>query len=72
MKITNVEKKKIDQLVEEFSENIDENEMIHNGHRNVGNSCVIYIGISSAYFNFHWYFQKDIARVKFNNNLLNI
>ena len=46
--------------------------MIHNGHRNVGNSCVIYIGISSAYFNFHWYFQKDIARVKFNNNLLNI
>ena len=65
-------KKLIDQLVEECSENIDENEMIHNGYRNVGNSCVIYIGISSAYFNFHWYFQKDIARVKFNNNLLNI
>ena len=63
--------KLFDKLVEEWSENIDENEMIYNGtlnnYRNVCNSCTIYIllfvtafliiiSISSAYIYFHWYF----------------
>ena len=64
-------KKLFDKLVEEYSENIDESEMIYNGtlnnYRNVCNSCTIYIllfvtaflviiSISSAYIYFHWYF----------------
>ena len=63
--------KLFDKLVEEWSENIDESEMIYNGtlnnYRNVCNSCTIYIllfvtaflviiSISSAYIYFHWYF----------------
>ena len=72
-------KKLIDRFVEEFSENIDKNEMIHNDYGNVCNSCTIYIvlfaiafsiiiGISSAYFYFHWYLKKDMTRVKFGTN----
>ena len=71
-------KKLVDKLVEECGENIDGNEIISNGtlkdDENVCNSCTIYIallviafliiiGISSAYFYFHWYLK---------NNLLNI
>ena len=69
MIVVNAEKKLIDKSVEECSENIDENEIIHNDYRNVCNSCTIYIalfviafliiiGISSAYFYFHWYLKK--------------
>ena len=29
---------------------------------------LIIIGISSAYFYFHWYLKKDITCVKFNTN----
>ena len=57
-------KKPIDKSLEEYSENIDESEMIYNDYRNVCNSCTIcillfvipflmIIGISSAYFYFH-------------------
>ena len=57
--------KLIDKLVEECSENIDGNEMIHNDYGEVCNSCTIYIvlfvisfliiiGFSSAYFYSHW------------------
>ena len=77
MKFVNVEKinKLVDKLVEECSENIDENEMIYNGTLNdyekVCNSStintvlfviafLIIIGISSAYFYFHSYLKKDI------------
>ena len=62
-------KKKVDKLVEECRENIDENEMIYNDYRNVCNSCTIYIvlfailliisiSISSALIYFHWYLKK--------------
>ena len=57
-------KKLVDKLVEECSENIDENEMIYNDYGNVCNSCTVYIvlfvtnflmiiSISSLYFYFH-------------------
>ena len=70
-------KKLIDKLVEECNENIDGNVMIHNDYRNVCNSCtictilfaiafLIIIGISSAYFYFHWYFKKDITCFEFS------
>ena len=63
-------KKLIDKLAEEFSENIDENEMIYNAtlndYENGCGPCTIYtvlfviaflitIGISSAFIYFHWY-----------------
>ena len=63
-------KKLIDKLVEECSENIDENEMIYNAtlndYENVCGPCTIYtllfviaflrtIGISSAFIYFQWY-----------------
>ena len=61
-------KKPVDKLVEECSENIDGNEMIYNDYEKVCNSRTIYmvlfiafliiIGISSAYFYFHWYLKK--------------
>ena len=64
MKIVYIQKNLIDKLVVECSENIDENEMIHNDYRNVHNSCtaffvfviafLIMINISNAYFYFHW------------------
>ena len=73
MKIVNVEKKLLDKLVKTCSQNIDGNEMVYNRtvneYRNVCNSCTIYIllfinaflisiGISRAYFYFHWYLKK--------------
>ena len=73
MKIVNVEKKLIDKLVEECSEDIDGNEMIYNttlnDYVNLCNSCTIYtallviafliiIGISNAFVYFHRYFKK--------------
>ena len=56
-------KRLIDKLVEECSENTDQNEMTHNDYENICNSCTIYIvlfvitfliiiGISSAIY-FH-------------------
>ena len=36
-------KKLVDKLVEEYSENINENEMFHNDYENACNSCTIYI-----------------------------
>ena len=76
-------KRLIDQLVEEYSENVDGNKMIYNGTLNdygkIFNSCTVYIvlfataflmiiGISSAYFYFNWYLKKDITRDEFNTN----
>ena len=66
----NCTRKLVDQLVEKCSEKIDGNEMIYNDYENVCNSFIIYIvlfiiafliiiGISSAYFCFHWYLKKD-------------
>ena len=69
-------KRLIDKLVVECCVNIDGNETIYNGtlddYGNVWNSCTVYlvmfviafliiIGISSAYFYFHWYLEKDNA-----------
>ena len=53
-------KKLADKLVEERSENIDENEMIYtailNDYGNVCNSCTIYIlFFVIAFFNNHWH-----------------
>ena len=74
-------KKLVDKLVEEYSENIDGNEMIYNAtlndYGNVFNSCTIYIvlfviafliiiGISSAFIHFHWYLRKS------NTNITNL
>ena len=67
-------KQLVDKLVEDCSENIDENEMIYNStlndHRKVCNSCTLYIvllvitflliiGISSAYCYFHRYLKRS-------------
>ena len=65
-------KKLVDKLVEECSENIDENEMISvtlNDYEKLCGSCTIYIvlfviallitiGISSVFVYFHWYLKK--------------
>ena len=67
-------KELISKLVEECSENIDENEMIYNKTVNdygkVCNSCkvvyivliaiflIISISITSVFIYFHWYFKK--------------
>ena len=59
----------VDKLVEEGSENIDGNEMIHNDFGKVCNSCTIYIvsfvtafliiiSIKSAFTYFHWYLKR--------------
>ena len=54
MKMFDVEKKLIDKLVEECSENIDGNGMIYNrtlnGYEKVCNSCIIF----HCFFNNHW------------------
>ena len=46
MKIVNAEKKLVNKLVEEYSENVDGNKMIYNGtvndYEKVCNSCEIY------------------------------
>ena len=84
MKIVSAKKKKkVDELVEECSENIDENEMIYNvtlnDYKNVSRSCTIYtilfvivllviIGISNGFIYFYCYLKKIIL----NNNLLSI
>ena len=80
------EKGQIDRLVEECSENIDENEMIYNATLNdygkVCNSCTIYrallviffiisISISSAFIYFHWCLKKDNTKY-WNINFLDI
>ena len=60
----------VNKLVEECSENIDGNEMIHNNYGKVCNSSTIYlvlfvnafliiIGFSSVFVYFHWYLEKD-------------
>ena len=65
-------KKLVDKLVEECSENIDRNEIIHNDYGNVCSSCIIYIvliviafliiiGISSGFIYFHRYLKKNNA-----------
>ena len=66
-------KRLVDKLVEECSENIDENEMIYNStlndHEKICNSCTVYIvllaiffiiivSISSIFICFHWYLKK--------------
>ena len=82
MKIVNVEKKLIDKLTEEFSEDINENNMIHNAtsidYGGVCNSSTIYIvllaidlliiiSISSTFFYFHRYLKKDNTNINTNN-----
>ena len=73
----------VDKLLEECSENINENEMIYNGtlndYKKMCSSCTLYIVsfaifliistiISSVFIYFHWYFKKDNIYVKFNTN----
>ena len=54
-----------------------------NDYKNVCNSCTIYIVlcavffiesicISSVFIYFHWYFEKDNVRVKFNPGIQTI
>ena len=65
-------KKLVDNLFEDYSENIDENEMIYNGnyHENVVSSCTAYIvlfainffiiiGISSVFIYSRWFFEES-------------
>ena len=76
--------KLVNKLVEEWSANIDENEMIYNGtsndYKNPYNSCTIYIAlfviaflrifsISSAFTYFHWFLKKDNINGKYQRNL---
>ena len=71
-------------LVEEYSENIDGNEMIYNGtvndYEKVCNSCSIYIvlfviafliiiGISSAFIYFQWYLKRSNTNTIANINV---
>ena len=69
----------IDKLVEECSENIDGNEIIHNNFENVCNSCTVYIvlfviafliiiGVSSVFI----IFNKMINLKDFDSSLLKI
>ena len=62
--------KLVNKLIEECSESIDGNKMIHNDYQNVCNSCKVYIvlfaiafliiiGVSSAFIYFHWYLKSD-------------
>ena len=72
-------KRLTNKLVEEYSENIDENEMINvklNDYENICGSCIIYIilfviafliiGISSGFIYFHWYLKNS------NTGVINI
>ena len=67
-------KRLIDKLVEECTEDINEDEIIHNvtlnNHRKVCNSCTLYIlllvnaflviiGIGSVYIYSHWYLKRN-------------
>ena len=65
-------KRLIDKVVEECTEDIDENEMIYNDYEKICSSCTVYIilfviaflmilGISSIYFYFHWYLKKSYS-----------
>ena len=67
-------KKLVDKLAEECNENIDENEMTHNGYENACNSCTIYIvlfvitfliiiGISSVFIYVHWYLKTSSTNI---------
>ena len=73
MKTLYAEKKTVDKLVDEFSENIDENEMTYNlTLKHYQNVCecgtvhtvlfviaiLIIIDISSAFICFRWYLKK--------------
>ena len=62
-------KKLVDKLVEEFSKNVDGNEMIQSNYENVCNSCTIYIvlfviafliiiGFSSVFIYLHWHYKR--------------
>ena len=66
-------KKIFDKLVEECSENIDENKIIYNGTLNAIPLFIIFliisINISSVFIYFHWYLKKDNIYVKFNTNI---
>ena len=74
----NCRKRLVDKLVEECSENIDENKLIYNktlnDFGNRCNSCTIYIallviffiisiGISCTFVYFYWYLKKDNTRI---------
>ena len=73
-----MQKKVVDKLVKEFSENIDENKLIYNrtlnDYENVCNSCTIYVvllviffiisrGMSCVFVYFYWYLKKDNANI---------
>ena len=71
-----MQKKVVDKLVKEFSENIDENKLIYNRtyYENVCNSCTIYVvllviffiisrDISCVFVYFYWYLKKDNANI---------
>ena len=72
-------KKIIDELVEECSENVDENVIIYHGtlndYRNIYSSCTIYIVLfaifliisitmSSVLIYFHWYLKRYNTNTK--------
>ena len=63
-------KKLVDKLVEECSENIDENEMTHNDYGILAQYTSYYfslfliiIGISSASIYFHWHLKKSSTNI---------
>ena len=73
-----MQKKLVDRLAEECSENIDLNKMIYNSTLNdygkIFNSCTVYIavldiffiisiGISSVFIYFHWYLKRRYIEI---------
>ena len=75
-------KRLIDKLAEEFSENIDGNQLVYNStmnnHKKVCSTWTVYIvlfvtafliiiSISSAFIYFHWYSER--RKIYWNNNL---
>ena len=76
-------KRLIDKLVEECSENIDENDLIYNStlndHKNVSGSSTVYIvlfatfliiskSLTSVFIYFYWYLKRSNTNVVININ----
>ena len=75
-------KELVDKLVEECTENVEQTRLVEkasaqNGNKDDCSSCTlcivllsiiftINVGISIYFTYFHWYFRKDILRVKLN------
>ena len=80
MKIVNVGKKLVDQLAEEFTENIEETKLVENKHENKCSSYIVYIVLFSlsfainigiaTYFTYYKYMnqnKENVFKCDYNN-----